>query len=330
MDSLDDYLEGVILSDKAILERVDEYALYTYYLGGEPELGPKFPSPIRPKNDPDTASSFSLFPTSSKLANNEYVWKDHGTGQTGNVFKLIGLMHGIRDLTTVYRVIDRDLQLGFSSNTPINHRILPVHKPVYRGTCDIKIRSKPFTTKDLGYWQQFGITEKTLLFYNVSSVELFWLYKDQKHPKVPSDPCYAYRVWSKYKLYRPLARNKEDKFRNDYTERHLEGFCQLKFKSDTLIITKSNKENMMFHEFGYESVASHSENNILPVNALKMFESKYKNIVVWYDNDGKHLADKYPYDKVFVPLESGEKDPTDYRKRYGEEAMYKLIKQLIK
>ncbi len=330
MDSLDDYLEGVVLSDKAILERVDEYALYTYYLGFEPELGPKFPSPIRPKADPDTTSSFSVFPTSSKKADNEYIWKDHGTGQKGNVFMMIGLMHGIRDKDTIYRVIDRDLQLGFGSNTPINHRITPVQKPIYRGSCDIKIKSRPFQKKDLDYWKQFGITEPTLKTYNVSAVDLFWLYKEQVHPKAPSDLCYAYRVWSKHKLYRPYARNKDDKFRNDFTERHIEGFCQLKFQSDTLIITKSNKDNMLFNQFGYESVASHSENNLLPPNALKLFESKYKNIVVWYDNDGKHLGDKYPYDKVYVPLESGEKDPSDYRKRYGEEATYKLIKSLIK
>lgn len=329
MESLDDYLEGAILSDKAILERVDEYALYSYYLGFAPELGPKFKSPVRDNADPDTTSSFSLFPDGLKKTEYEYMWKDHGTGNSGNIFKMIGLIHGIKNKDDVYRIIDRDFELGFLENLPIEHKIISTYIPEPKFVCDIHIKSRPFKEKDFNYWSQYGITEQTLALYNVKAVELFWLLKQQKHPKAPGDLCYSYRIWSKHKIYRPYAANKDDKFRNDYTSRHIEGFCQLKFQTDTLIITKSNKDNMMFHEFGYESVASHSENNLLSAQALSYLESKYKNIVVWYDNDGKHLADKYPYDKVYVPLESGEKDPTDFRKRYGEEATLKLIQQLI-
>lgn len=329
---MDDFLEGVILSDKAILERVDEYALYSYYLDYEPELGAKYQSPVRDQRNTDEISSFSVFPTSSKKADNEYLWKDNGTGQTGNIFRLVGILHGVKDKDKIYRIIDRDFGLGLSSGTPINYQIKSQKKPVYRGQCSITVKSRPFRQSDLDWWLEFGITERTLNRYNTSAVEMFWLYKDQKHPKVPADPCYSYRIWSKYKLYRPKAKNREDKFRNNFTSRHIEGFCQLRYQSDLLIISKSNKENMMFDEFGYESVASHSESNIISPHALKFFESKYKNIVVWYDNDGKHQADKYPdyYDRVFVPTESGEKDPTDFRRRYGEEATYKLITQLLK
>lgn len=328
-ENLDDYLDGVILSDRAILERVDEYTLLTYYLGYEPELGTKYQSPVRDANNYDSSGSFSLYTPASKKANNEYLWKDNGTGNTGNIFKLVGLLHGVRDKSKVLRIIDRDFSLGFSSGEPIEYQIKPVPKPQPMESSEIAVKSKAFKERDFRYWLQFAITEPTLKMYNVTSLELYWLYKNSKYPKVPRGLAYAYRIWSRYKLYQPDAKPAE-KFRNNFTDKHIEGFCQLRYDRDLLIISKANKENMMFREFGYESVASHSENNLLSPEAMKYLETKYKHIVVWYDNDGKHLADKYPYDKIYVPIESGEKDPTDYCKRYGPEAAYKMINQLLK
>jgi hypothetical protein len=328
-DSLDDFLEGSILSDMAVLERVDEYTLYTYYLGFKPELGLKFSSPVRANSNQDTVGSFSIYPPASKKARNEYLWKDNGTGQTGNIFKLVGLLHNTSKHEDILRIIDRDFKLGFSHGEPVQYQMNKVTAPIFRGMSEIRIKSRDFRRTDLEYWMQFGITRATLIAYNVTAVEMYWLFADQKYPKTTPDPCYAYRIWSKYKLYRPKALDKGDKFRNNFTEKHIEGFTQLKYDQDLLIITKSLKDVMMLREFGYEAVASHSESNILPQDALNYFQAKYKRIVVWYDNDGKTQADKYPYQKIYVPVESGEKDPTDYYKRYGAEATQLLITQLL-
>jgi hypothetical protein len=328
-DSLDDFLEGSILSDIAVLERVDEYTLYTFYLGFKPELGLKFSSPIRTNGNSDTEGSFSIYPPASKRATNEYLWKDNGTGQTGNIFKLVGMLHSITKHEDILRIIDRDFNLGFSLGEPVQYQMTKVVAPVFRGQADIRIKSRPFRYGDLKYWAQFGISRETLELYNVTAVEMYWLFADQKYPKTTFDICFAYRIWSKYKIYRPLAADKGDKFRNNFTEKHIEGFTQLKYDQDLLIITKSLKDVMLLREFGYEAVASHSESNIIPPQALSYFEAKYKRIVVWYDNDGKTQADKYSYEKVYVPIESGEKDPSDYYKRYGKDATQALITRLL-
>lgn len=328
-DSLDDFLEGSILSDMAILERVDEYTLYTYYLGFKPELGPTFSSPVRSRDNPDSNGSFSIFPVSSKKARNAYLWKDNGTGQVGNIFKLVGILHCVTSHVDILRIIDRDFKLGFSTGEPIQYQMAKIVAPPHRGYADIRVKSRPFRLADLKYWAQFGITESTLNRYLVTSVEMVWLFEDQKSPKMPRDLCFAYRIWSKYKIYRPQAPDKSDKFRNNFNEMHVEGFTQLRYKSDLVIITKSLKDVMMFYELGYEAVASHSESNILSEKVLRYLESKFKRIVVWYDNDGKTQADKYSYQKVYVPIESGEKDPSDFYKRYGKEATQSLITQLL-
>ena len=326
---LDDFLEGAILSEQAILERVDEYSLYCHYLGFAPQFGVKFRSPIRRGRDIDSNSSFSVFPVTVKMAKNQYLWKDAGIGMTGNVFRLVGLLHDCNRVDDVYRIIDRDFNLGFSNGSPIDYKLKPVHIPEPYVKSDIRVKSKTFTKRELAYWGSFGITLQTLKHFNVTSVDCYWLYTDQMYPKSHRDFCFAYRIWSKYKLYRPHAPNKDDKFRNDFTENHIEGFCQLKYESDLVVVTKSLKDVMMLYEYGIEAVASHSESNILPQKVLDYLHSKYKHVVIWYDNDGKTQADKYEEPKVYVPIESGEKDPSDYRRTYGDLATKVLISNTL-
>jgi len=47
------------------------------------------------------------------------------------------------------------------------------------------------------------------------------------------------------------------------------------------------------------------------------------------NNDGKTSADKYSFRKEIIPLESGEKDPTDFMAHYGVEPTKTLLKKLI-
>lgn len=322
---LDDYLEGVLLSERAILERVDEYSLYCHYLGFKPSYGVKFKSPIRNGSDVDSNSSFSIFPTTKILAEHKILWKDNGNGKSGNVFTLIGLLHDCKDPDKIYRIIDRDFNLGFGNGAPIEYKLKPIAIPDPYVQANIRVKSKPFTQRELAYWASFGISKSTLEYFNVTSVDCYWSYDDQRYPKSHGDMCFAYRIWSKYKLYRPLAKNKADKFRNSFTEKHIEGFCQLKRESKLVVVTKSLKDVMVFYEYGIEAIASHSESNILPQFVLDYLHAHYEHVVIWYDNDGKTQAEKYEEPKVYVPIESGEKDPSDYRRRYGHEATHQLI-----
>lgn len=327
---LDSYFEGSILSEQAILERVDEYALYCYYLGYAPEIGRPIISPIRPPEDPDTVGSFVIFYPTRIHINMEFLWSDNATGQRGNVFNMISLMYGGISISKVYELIDHDFNLGFINGNPICHRIQASTVPKKYIPCSIKIRSRHSTPGDLSYWKdRYGIESTILNRYSTTSVELYWLNEFQRHPKVlaRNELCFAYRVWSKYQIYRPFA-PKDQKFRNDFTPRHIMGFCQLTYNRDTLIITKANKDVMMFAaNYGIETIAARSENTPIPDEALRLFERKYKNIFVWFDNDGKQSADYYPYPAVTTP--AGEpKDPSDYYEKYGPEKTMKLITQL--
>lgn len=323
MEDFEDLLNRYVLCDAAILERVDEYTLYCKYLGFEPMLKTKYSSFIR-TGDPDP--SFSMF--DSNKAGREYFWKDNGIGEAGDIFKLIRMMFGLNSTADAYRKIDHDFQLGFNTEGPppenkIILNSLKDRKPETR----IRIQSKPFTVKDLTYWASFGITLPTLERYKVKSLRYFWMSDFQEFPQVPKNLSFAYEVLKKYKIYQPLMPSY--KFRNDFHEQCLEGFAQLTYQSDTLIITKSNKDIMTLRELGYEAVSPRSENTPVPEPYMRHFAQKYPKRYVLFDNDMKHRGDMYQEPKVYVPLNSGTKDISDFRKAYGAKLTKELLQTII-
>lgn len=264
----------------------------------------------------------------TKKPNREYFWKDSGIGESGDIFKLIQIRYGLSSIREAYLKVDYDFQLGFSKNEPPKENklilnVLENRKPA----CKISIKSKEFTSADYGFWASFGITAKTLQKYRVKSLQYYWLYEFQTDPYVPKNLAYAFEVLKHYKIYQPFIPG--FKFRNNLHEQCLEGFAQLTYTTDTLIITKATKDIMLLDELGIEAVSPRSENTPVPDQFLKHFYKKYKNILVLFDNDMKHRGDLYQAPKIYVPTESGTKDISDFRKRYGHKETKDLLQKLI-
>lgn len=330
-DELDYLLSVIKLDDDSILQRVDEYTLYCFYLGFSPSLRKPYKSPLR---DGDSMPSFSIFLT--KKSNREYFWKDSGgssqtgiAGDSGDIFKLIRLLYGDTAKQCFSR-INRDFNLGFESDTPppTNFEKIVHHDPPKdEEPAHIRIKRRKFKTHDVQYWAQFGITAKTLLKFRVIPISHFWGKQSQQYPYTADKLAYAYPINGKYKVYQPLSKSR--KFRTDYDYKCLEGFDQLEYKSDTLIITKSMKDIMVLWEYGYEAVSPRGESVPIPIEFIRHFRKKYERIILFFDNDGKHKAEDYPFPEIYVPLESHEKDISDFRKRYGHKQTQILLKQLI-
>lgn len=270
--------------------------------------------------------SFSMF--ESNKPDREYFWKDNGIGDAGDIFKLVQIMFGLKDKKQVYHKIDHDFDLGFSKGQPpaeekLITNTLHDNKPETR----IRIQSKPFTDKDLQFWSSFGISHATLVRYKVKSLRYFWMNDFQEVPQAPRNLAFAFEVLSKYKIYQPHMPSY--KFRNDFTEQCLEGFAQLTYNSDSLIITKSTKDVMVLREMGYEAVSPRSENTPVPEPFLRHFASKYPKRYVLFDNDMKHRGDVYQEPKIYVPPSSGQKDISDFYRAYGPKLTKELLNQII-
>jgi hypothetical protein len=314
---LDDFLIG----EDEILERVDEYTLYCFYLEFQPEIKVNYKSPLR---DDDAHASFGIYPT-SKTRSREYIWKDSGgIGESGDIFRLVQKLFDYPDRTEAVLRVKSDFSLGtkLEQKEKIIRFIAPPVEP-----CDFRIIPKAFTHADYVFWQQFYVTPEILHMYRVSPLYCYWSNPKQKAPVFAPSLSYVYRIFSRYQLYFP-TRERDRRFRNDLFPHDVMGLEHLTFNGP-LIITKSYKDIMCLRSFGYDAVSPKSENTPMPPGFFEWVDARYKDKFVLFDNDMKHRGEWYPYKKVYIPLSSGEKDPSDFTKRYGYTATKDMLQSIL-
>lgn len=326
----DEIYRSIIPSQQSILEQVDEYTLYCYYTGIDPLiLGKACSCPYRS----DEVPSFSVFP--SKSNNVEYMWKDHATGEYGNIFKLIQKIEYLDSLQEVFGRINDDFGLGFTITDPIRRdKIIWYEKPTLN---EIKIRVKNREVPTEAYkafWKQFRIEKDLLDFYNTTQPEYYWSYIGQEAPTTAPDPCIAYRIGEYYQLYNPYA-PKVDKFRNDLPENYFFGYQQLPKSGDKLVIDKSSKDVIFCRRLDYWGISGRSETTFLPKIKLLELKERFNKIYLTLDPDraGLMMTEKYLEEFPFlIPrfLEDKEaKDKTGHAIKYGFDHAREIVDKLL-
>ena len=128
---------------------------------------------------------------------------------------------------------------------------------------------------------------------------------------------YAYKVYDRFKIYRPLA-SKYTKWRTNLTNRHVQGLAELpKEGGNLLIITKSLKDVMCLYEMGFYAISPSSETTFIPEDMLQSLRSKWKHIVILFDRDktgmfkAREYSKKYKLDCIFVNKKFKAKDVSD-------------------
>lgn len=324
-------LEGLINSagpsDENILDAVDEYTLYCYYSGIEDlKLNRVYPAPYRS----DPLPSFVVF-LATRVSGVQYLWKDHGKGEIGNIFTLIQRMCNLGSRREVYARISEDFGLGYNLPSVKREKIILYEAPSVN---DIKIRVAdiPLTEKGLAYWDQFAIDKKLLDLYNTVQIEWYWSYEGQQSPYLVPDPTFAYRTGQYYQIYSPFA-PKQQKFRNDLPENYFFGYLQLPKTGDKLIIDKSCKDVIFCKRLGYDAVCGKSETTFIPDFKMIELHQRFKDIYLMLDNDaaGKKMTDKYLslYPWLKPRFLSVAKDKTDACKLLGVEGVDKIVQNLL-
>ena len=294
------------MSLKDLLEKVDDYAIYSYYLG-EFKIGQLMNSPLRSN---DKMPSFAVF----KGRNGVLLFKDHGTGEYGNALKFMKLYKGIQTRDE----LERELLRIVRKINPIRGEVKPTYtKTVDLGSTDIGIVRQPFTEVDKRYWKQFHISLDTLRKFNVFSIKYFLCNRVVRGTYKEANPMYAYKVYDKFKIYRPLA-SKYTKWRTNLTNRHVQGLAELpKEGGNLLIITKSLKDVMCLYEMGFYAISPSSETTFIPNDILQSLKNKWKNIVILFDRDktgmlkAREYSKQYKFDALFVNKKFNAKDISD-------------------
>lgn len=300
------------MSLKDLLDKVDEMDIYSYYLGNF-KVGQLINSPLRTD---DKMPSFAIF----RGRNGNLLFKDHGTGISGNAIRFMQLISGIKTREELERELLKIVKRVNPSMKTIEVTREAGNSPY---GADIGIVRQPFTTVDKQYWGQFGISTTTLKKFNVFSIKYFLCNRVVRGTYKESNPMYAYKVYDKFKIYRPLA-SKYTKWRTNLTNRHVQGLAELpQDGGNLLIITKSLKDVMCLYEMGFYAISASSETTFIPDDILESLKTKWKHIVILYDRDATGMKKARDYSRqyglhaVFVNKKYHAKDVSDAVKANG-------------
>lgn len=253
-----------------ILSRVTEYDIYAHYLG-QFKVGMIYNSPFRKDKNP----SFGIF---YSKRTKQLLFKDHGTGNCGNVIKFVSLYTGITNYNDI--LLDIVDKLKITSDTKL------VSSKQYIASTEtvIGVVRQDFTAEDINYWSQFNICIDTLKKFNVNSIKYYLCNGIVKGIYKKENPMYAYKVYNNFKIYRPLA-DKYTKWRNNLGQYDIQGFKQLPKTDNLLIITKSLKDVMCLYEMGISAISPASESTFIPDDVLDNLKKRFKHILICFDRD---------------------------------------------
>lgn len=253
-----------------ILSKVSEYDIYAHYLG-QFKVGAIYNSPFRKDKNP----SFGIY---YSKRTKQLLFKDHGTGECGNIVKFVSLYTGLTNYNDILKDIVKQLNITTDTKLDSSKQYIPSSETV------IGIVRQKFTPTDINYWSQFNISEKTLKKFNVNSIKYYLCNGIVKGIYKEDNPMYAYKVYNNFKIYRPLA-DKYTKWRNNLTEYDIQGYAQLPSKGNTLIITKSMKDVMCLYEMGIPAISPSSESTFIPNDILEGLKKRFKRIIILFDRD---------------------------------------------
>lgn len=318
-------IEGNIYIDlKELFELVTEEDLFKFYTGG---LLPYTlaNSPLRKDNNPSFIYG---------NINGNWIFTDFGGNKDrGSIIDFIMLKYSC-SFGEAINIIYNDFKLK-KRNTPIKCPNLFIGREIRRSVKKRKIITtvtEPWSDFYLDYWEEYGVTKKTLIYYNVHPISRYQILD----PNTGGNKirltykAYEYKL-GKYSKILNVVKNAYPKWLGNAPSNVWQGTSQLKFSSNLLIVTKSLKDTMVLYECGFESIAPQSETPYIPDEILTNYINKYEKVIFLYDNDktgidmSRRINEKYNYPIIFMPT----KDVSDFSKLYGIENTSNIINELI-
>lgn len=304
-----------------ILSKVTEYDIYAKYIG-QFKVGMIYNSPFRKDKNP----SFGIY---YSKRTKQLLFKDHGTGECGNVIKFVSLFTGKTEYSDILSDIVDKLNITNSTKLVSSKQYIPPTETV------IGVVRQEFTDVDINYWKQFNISINTLKKFNVNSIKYYLCNGIVKGTYKRENPMYAYKVYNNFKIYRPLA-DKYTKWRNNLTDYDIQGYEQLPQKGDILFITKSMKDVMCLYEMGYPAISPSSESTFLPKDVLEQLKTRFKRIIILFDRDvagvkrSRKLSQETGLEAMFINKKFKAKDVSDAVKANSFEEIKNWLNETIK
>ena len=325
--------EDISLTDEDIIRR---------YLGID-----KFPCSIQsPLREDDYRPSFSM-----KRKDDTIIWKDFGTGETGNAVTLMAKIWHVNYSEALLKIkLDTDHRIPRAS---LIHRYNG--KLHLTNDSSIKVKVREWKDWDKEFWGSFGIPTDFASWCNVFPVSHAFFTRIEEDGKkhtvtVPMDKyAYAYFEWKdgkeSIKLYQPYSQTMKWLSKHDASVWDLwkHAFLFAKKKSNKeLIITSSRKDAMcLWYNLSVPAMSLQGEGYIPKPQVMQEVLDTFENVYIWYDNDFTHWKDNpgqdnakkiiemYPSVKnICIPDEYQAKDPSDLVKTKGVKTLKTIWNKL--
>ena len=319
------------ITKELILSRFSEEQLMEYYLHLPVKKG-LFRSPLRRDKQP-TCSFY-------RNKSGTLIFKDFATGQHLNIFDVVQSIFRC-DYFESLRIIANDFGI-VRDNTlhknPGKINLNPI-KIKDKEISKIQIEVQEFTDGELKWWGKYGISKDILKRFNVYSCKHVFLNdqlfaESQQHCPIFGYYGKKYQGLELWRCYFP--KRTSFRFITNWPSKKIQGYDQLPKKGKLLVITKSMKDSMCLYSCGITACAPNSENLFISDKVLEDLKSRFKNIVVLYDNDRPGLYNMAKIRKehpeltyVFIPKRYGSKDISDFYKDHGRKETLNLIKTFI-
>jgi len=278
-------------------------------------------SPLR---DNDGTPSFIIY-------TNSWAYNDFGLN-SGDCFTFVKTLFNLNFHEALIKIKN-----DFRNDMVLTNNVKPVYtkkkktviKPVYR----------KWMISDKTFWQSFGISKKTLEFFKVNPLLGFYFLKTDEYQFIKAKTLmYAYVIGSRFKIYNPFDKN--NKFYGNTSKNSIQGYTQIDFNKNHLIITSSLKDVMLLYEYGIQAIAPSSESTIIDKPIIDYLIKQFKHVYIFYDWDtpGIKLAEQHSkiYNVNYIVPEGFEelvklkiKDPSDYYKQFKQTKTLNFLKHVI-
>lgn len=199
----------------------------------------------------------------------------------------------------------------------------------------------PYEKANKFFWLQFLIQEEHLLEDYVFNSDGFTIdsRKGKRTIKVFGH-CYVIDFLDAVKIYQPYSLT--HKWITNCYEDHIGNIDNLPATGDRLVIAKSYKDHRVVRNLGVEEnvIWFHNEGTIPSFYILRNLVSRFKEIVVFYDNDEKGMIEAMKLVNllneirkgcariVYMPVGGRDKDIGEYVVKEGREDSIKILKTI--
>lgn len=314
-----------------ILSKYSEETIFEYYLGFQIKPNHLYVSQLRKDRKP-TCSFY-------KNSSNTLCYHDFATGDIYNCFSYVMAKYKV-DYHAALRIIANDLGIVKNTNIKKNVGIINTNptKITEKRDTEIRVEIKDFTDLELKWWANYGITPEILEKFNIYSCKYVWLNGQMLAESKQHCPIYGYygKKYQGRELWRCYFPKRKHSYRfiSNWPAKKIQGYDQLPKKGNLLVITKSLKDVACLYSCNITAIAPCSETLFISDTILAELKSRFKYIVVVYDQDkaGKLNMAKIrrEHPELFyavIPKKYEAKDISDFYKKYGRKKTLEFIKE---